>query len=58
MKYKYYQVYEYFHVNEREEKRLIYGFDDRKSAHDLIEFIFKHDLNPKALGVEEREATT
>lgn len=57
MKYKYYQVYEYFPIHDGDGKRLIYTFDERASALDLIQFILKRDLNFPVLGVEEHETT-
>jgi hypothetical protein len=57
VKHTYYQVFEY-DENLPENKRRIYTFADASSAHDMLEFILKHDDMPVDLGVEEYETST
>jgi hypothetical protein len=54
MKHTYFQVVEY----QEEEKRRIYTFDNEMAAHDMIEFILKHDPMPIDLRVEEYDQIT
>lgn len=53
----FYQVFEY-EDDEKTKKRRIYTFSNANAAHDMIEFILKHDFLQSNIGVEECEAST
>jgi len=58
MKGMFYQVFIYNpSADGTEERRLIYTFDNSMAAHDLIEFIYEHDMIFPKLEVEELEIT-
>lgn len=51
----YYAVYEY---PENAPKRLVFTFETEEAAHDVVEFIFRHNIVDTKVAVEPHEVTT